>query len=127
MAVPQDLLSNLVNVENLGSVAGDAPNKHRRVQDEGGATQPTPEAVAAVATLTNEILPELEIRISDSLLPIVFEDECGQFANNRRKRSRNLQQQVDVLGLTAAPPDSPNLQGMLLWNIYLLVFRALEY
>ena len=108
MAVPQDLLSNLIHVETLGgSPTADGSIEHRRVQDDG--SQPTPEAIAAVATLTNEILPELEIRISDSLLPVLFEEECGQIV--RRKRARNLQQQVDVLGLTAAPPDSPNLQG----------------
>ena len=126
MAVPQDLLTNLINVENLGSGV-DEPSMHRRIQDDGGATQPTPEAISAVATLTNEILPQLEIRISDSLLPIAFEDECGQFGTNRRKRARYLQQQVDVLGLTAAPPDSPNLQGMSgllehFWNIFLLFY-----
>ncbi len=107
MAVPQDLLSNLIHVETLGSKDDRDANKSRRLQDD--ASQPTPEAIAAVATLTNEILPELEIRVSDSMLPVVFAEECGQIV--RRKRARQLQQQVDVLGLTAAPPDSPNLEG----------------
>ena len=105
MAVPQDLLSHLVNVETLGS----DDNKSRRMQDNASQTSPQTSR-EAIAALTNEILPNVEILISDSLLPVVFEDECGQFA--RRKRARSLQQQeVDVLGMSPAPPDSPLLAG----------------
>ena len=104
MEVPQDLFSNLINVETLGS----DDNKSRRMQDDASQTSPQTSR-EAIAALTNEILPNVEILLSDSLLPIVFEDECGQFA--RRKRARSLQQEVDVLGMTPAPPDAPILEG----------------
>ena len=85
-----------------------------------GTSEPAPsaETIAAIATLTNEALPNVEIRISDSLLPVLFEEECGRRRQRKMmKRSRQedsnrrVQQQLDVLGLTAAPPDSPILGG----------------
>lgn len=87
---------------------GSDDHKSRRMQDDTSQTSPLTSR-EAIAALTNDILPNVEILVSDSLLPVVFEDECGQFA--RRKRARSLQQEVDVLGMTPAPPDAPILEG----------------
>jgi len=132
-AVPSDLLSGLVNVETLHSRRDhdvsdgggrDQPGARRRRLQDGDANgddEPDPAAQAAVATLTNEILPKLEVAISDSLLPVLFEDECGgdigrtsdridpppQSGGNPASpnKRRQLQEEQEVVALSALPPD----------------------
>lgn len=72
--------------------------------------QVTPLGVDVGATqINNEILPSLEVRISNSLLPVLFDDLCAPVVQQRSigkgRHDRQLVVTVSLSGLSAMPLD----------------------
>lgn len=65
----------------------------------------TPDVVSQ--TLTFIVIPEIERRVSEIMVPIMFEEACGQSDRRRRIRRR-----LRVDGFTSFPPDKIMPNGM---------------
>lgn len=101
-----------VSFENVGEAC--IPDSQGRYGSSDGANaeqidyayqlETTPDVVSQ--TLTFLVIPEIERRVSEIMVPIMFEEACG-----RSERQRRVRRRLKADGFTSFPPDKIRPNG----------------